>query len=132
MKKLPRKIKHWAADAYKSLEKAMILFSEEYPSPTEDEKLDIISFAVPFAAMNRGINEKEKIHNASEYVLENLSVDMQAKESDEPIYHPICFLIAYLDAHVSFGILSESKAESIMDHLSENYKISTLNQYPPR
>ena len=124
MIKTPRKIKQWALEAYDSLEKALILFHEEHPNPSDEEKLELIRFAMPFAAMNRGINDKAVITKASTYILENLAQDFQAKEEDEPIYHSISFLLAYLDAHIAFGELSESKAEYIMVYLSENFKIS--------
>lgn len=124
MKKTPRKIKQWALEAYDSLEKAIILFYEEYPNPSEEEKLELISFAVLFAAMNRGIDNKAVINKANTYILENLTRDFQAKEEDEPIYHSISFLLAYLDAHIAFGELSEGKADDIMAYLSENYQIS--------
>jgi len=33
-------------------------------------------------------------------------------------------LLGYLDAHISFGLLSEKKADEIMAYLSEHYNIS--------
>lgn len=123
MKKLPRKNKQWAEEAYESLQKALILFKEEYPSPTEDEKLELISFGALFAAMNRGIKGGEKLEKAQVAVLENMKADFALKEPDEPIDHSINFLLAYLDSQVSFGYISESKSDEIMEFLSQNYEI---------
>lgn len=124
MKKIPRKIKHWAEEAYQSLEKAMVLFSEEYPSPTENEKMILVPYATPFAAMNRGIKGGEKLEQANAAVLENLRADLAAKEPDEPVIYSILFLLAYLDTTVSFGYISEGKSDEIMDYLAKNYEIS--------
>ena len=124
MKKTPRKIKQWAEEAYESLEKALVLFYEEYPEPTDNEKLALISYSIPFAAMNRGIQDKSTVGAANDLALENLRHDFQVKEPDEPISCSICFLLAYLDAHLSFGILNQKKMDDIMSYLSENFQIS--------
>ena len=124
MKKLPRKVKHWAAESFESLEKALILFREEFPSPSEEEKLSLLSYAVPFAGLNRGITDKARIGKANDYVLASLASDMKHQEPDEGMSHSICFLIAYTDAHISFGIFKESKAEDVMEYLSANYEIN--------
>ena len=124
MKKQPKKIKQWAKECYESLEKAIVLFREEYPNPSEEDKLELISFAVPFAAMNRGVRDKKQVELANEYVLERLAIDFGNKEEGEPTHHSICFLIAYLDAHIVLGFLSELKTDDIMEELTENYEIS--------
>ena len=79
---------------------------------------------MPFAALNRGITDKAKAIKASDAILENLEQDFSVKDPDEPVYHSILFLLAYLDANVSFGVISQRKAEDIMHYLSENYSIS--------
>lgn len=124
MKRQPRKIKQWAKEAYESLEKAIVIFYEETPVPTEHQKMELIAYSVPFAAMNRGIKDSERIEQANEVVLDNLSADLANKEVDEPIIYSILFLLAYLDAHVSFGILNDFKVQDIMSYLAENYEIN--------
>ena len=124
MKKLPRKTKHWASEAFEALEQALQLFSNEFPRPTDDEKMSLVSFAVPLAAMHRGIDDNRKIEQANEQVLAKLATDMQAARVDEDIAHSICFLIAYMDAHVSFGHISEKKVDDIMLYLSDHYEIN--------
>ena len=74
--------------------------------------------------MNRGIIDKAKILAANDVVLENLKQDLQAKGAGEPIYHIICFLLAYLDVHQSFGYLNERKAQDVMHYLSDHYEIN--------
>jgi len=124
MKKLPKKSKQWARECYESLEKAIVLFREEYPDPSEEDKLELISFAVPFAAMNRGVSDKKRVELANEYVLERLSVDFGNREKGEPTHHSICFLLAYIDAHIALGYLNEMKGDDIMEELAEYYEIS--------
>lgn len=124
MRKTPRKTKQWAQEAYESLQKAILLFREEYPSPTEDEKLELVNYAVPFAAMNRGYKKATQVEQAYQFVYENLVEDLKRKESGEEVDYSILFLLAYLDAHLSFGIFSESKSDDIMGYLSEHYEIS--------
>jgi hypothetical protein len=124
MKKLPKKNKQWAEEAYEALLKAFTLFNEEYSNPTDEDKFELISYAPLFAAMNRGIKGGDKLNHANEFVLDNLKADFDLKEPDEPVRHSICFLLAYLDTQVSFGYISEMKSDEIMEFLSQNYEIS--------
>lgn len=132
---VPKDTSQWAADAYKALEKALIAFEEDYPNPDEDERLELIGYAAELAAEARGITDPNRIDEADEYAVDNVLADLEAEESDEqqddfegsddteePQY-PILFLLCYLDAHVSFGLLKENRLEAIMDHLAENYEL---------
>jgi hypothetical protein len=109
-----------------ALEKAASLFKKNNPEYNEAQKMALISFAVPIAALNRGVDDKDKLNTANDYVLENLERDLREKEKEEPVYHSICFLIAYVDAHVSFGLLGQQKAEEIMDNLCQNYEMREM------
>ena len=123
MKKLPRKVKQWANEAFDSLSKATALSSDEPPNPEYDEVLSLFSYCVPIAAMNRGIESADQIREANRFVVDRLATDLKAKQPGEPIDRCIYFLLGYLDAHISFGILSERKVDEIMQYLSENYEI---------
>jgi hypothetical protein len=123
MKKQPRKTKQWADEAYSALEIAWGLLSEEYPNANDDEKFELVSFAPAIAGMNRGIHNKNKIKNAYEFIYERTAEDLRNKEEGEPIHYIIQFLLGYLDAHISFGVLSEKKVDEIMEFLSERYDI---------
>ena len=126
MKKLPRKNKQWAEEAYASLQKSLILFNEEHPSPCEEEKLELISLAPLFAAMNRGISGKNDIEVANKFVLDNLRNDIANKDENEPLEHTILFLLAYMDSQVAFGEISEIKTDEVMEYIMENYEIPIL------
>ena len=123
MKKSPRKIKQWASEAFESLNKAKALSNDERANPEYDEVLNLFSYCVPIAAMNRGIENSGQIGEANLFVLERLRVDLEAKQPGEPIDRSIFFLLGYLDSHISFGILSERKMDEIMQYLSDNYDI---------
>ena len=124
MKKKPRKTKQWAEETYDSLEIAWGLLKEEYACPNEDEKLELVMFAPAIAGMNRGISDKAKIEEAYNFVYERTAEDLRNKEEGEPILYSILFLLGYLDAHISFGVLSEKKCDAIMAYLSEHHDIS--------
>ena len=124
MKRLPGKNKQWAKEAYRTLETAWGLLKEEYSLPNEEQKKELISLAPSLAGMNRGIKDKEIIIKAYDIVLENFEEDLSNKEIGEPIHYSICFLLAYLDSLVSFGIIEEKKSEEIMEILSANYDIN--------
>ncbi len=112
---VPQDVNHWAADAYKALEKAVIAFEEDYPN---------------------------RIDEADEYAVDNVLADLDAEggsedqanedeqgENDwedqdhEELHYPVLFLLCYLDAHVSIVLLIESILESIMNNLTENYEL---------
>ena len=124
MKKQPRKIKHWADEAYDALNVAWGMLREEYPNADENQKLELVRYAPAIAGMNRGIHNKIKIQEAFTFIYERTAEDIRNKEEGEPILYSILFLLGYLDSHISFGVLSEKKIDEIMEYLSENYDIS--------
>lgn len=124
MKKIPKKTKLWAKEAYEALEKAIELFNMDHPDPQEDERLALVSYSISIASMNRGIeDDSPKVKAAAEYVLENLAAHLHNVKTGEPVYISLCFLIGYLDAHVSFGLLEEQKLQEIMLYLSKNFEV---------
>jgi hypothetical protein len=124
MDKLPRKSKQWAKEAYESLDVAWGLVQEKHPNPTDEQKLLLIEFATPVAAARRGINDKAKIIKATDFAFDNFKIDFDNRDKSEPVKFSICFLLAYLDSHVSFGHLTESKAQDVMHYLMDNYEIN--------
>ena len=124
MKKQPRKIKQWADESYKALDIGWGLLQEECPNPDKHDKLELVRFAPAIAGMNRGINDNKKIKDAYNFIYERTAEDLRNKEQGEPIHYSILFLLGYLDAHISFGVLNEKKVDEIMDYLSEHYDIS--------
>jgi hypothetical protein len=124
MKKQPRKTKQWADEAYSSLVIAWKLLKEEYSNPNENETLELVRFAPAIAGTNRGIADKNIVKKAYDFIYERIATDLKNKEEDEPIHYSIMFLLAYLDSHISFGVLSEKKVDDIMEYLSEHYDIN--------
>ena len=124
MKKQPRKVKQWADEAYGALDIAWGLLKEEYANPDENEKLELVRFAPAIAGMNRGISNKGQIKDAFNFVLERTALDLENKDEGEPLHYSILFLLGYLDAHISFGVLNEKKVDGVMEYLSQNYDIN--------
>ena len=122
-KKQPRKTKQWAEEAYNALDVAWGLLREEYPNPDENQKLELVRFAPAIAGMNRGISNKKDVKEAYAFIYKRTAEDLRHKEEGEPIHYSILFLLAYLDSHISFGILGEKKVDEIMGYLSEHYDI---------
>jgi hypothetical protein len=123
MKKLPRKIKQWADEAFEALEAAWVMLRDEYPQADVEEKLQIMRFAPAIAAMNRGIGDKKSIREAYDLIYARTAAELSNKEDGVPIPYSILFLLGYLDSHLSFGVLSEKKVDAVMEYLSQNYDI---------
>ncbi len=123
MSEKPEKIEEWADEAYVSLEKALMLFKEEFPAPTEDQKMELVKFATPFAAMNRDIRDDGVVKEAYNYVLKQLDEELEVADPDKGVQYSTLFLLAYLDSHVSFHLLGEKQAEDVMEYLCENRKV---------
>jgi len=124
MKKQPRKTKQWADEAYQALNIAWELLHEEHPNPDENEKLGLVRFAPAIAGLNRGISDKKTIMAAYDFIYERTVEDLRNRGEDESIYYSIMFLLGYLDAHISFGVLNENKGYEIMEYLSAHYDVS--------
>jgi hypothetical protein len=124
MKKLPKKSKQWAKEAYGALDIAWGLLQEKHLHPDDGQKLLLLEFAPPIAAVNRGISDKARVEKASDFAFDNFKIDFENREMDEPVKYSICFLLAYLDCHVSFGIITEAKAQDVMHYLMNNYDVN--------
>jgi len=123
MKKEPRKVKQWAEEAFEALEAAWVMLRDEYPALSEEEKVQIVRFAPAIAALNRGIDNKNKIREAYDFAYIRTAESLNNKREDIHIPYSILFLLGYLDSHISFGILGEQKVDGIMEYLSEHYDI---------
>jgi len=124
MKKTPRKLKQWAEEAYTSMQKALTLFKEEHPEPSDEDKLELVAFGPLLAAMNRGIKGGGEVKKMQLRALENFQIDRANKGADEQIEHGICFLLAYLDAHVAINVVSEMKSQEVMEYLMDHYDVN--------
>lgn len=122
--KPPRKNKQWAEEAFATLHSAIEIFREEYPSPTEEEKLNLISFAIPLAAVNRDVSNQQTLQKISTEVMNNIAQDIEMHNHEEVFPYSICFLLSYLDANVALGFLSEKRADEVMDILSTKFNIN--------
>ncbi len=124
MKKQPRKLKQWAKEAYDALDIAWGLLQEKYLHPNDEQKLLLLEFASPIAALNRGITDKERVHKAAVFAFKNFEIDFENREKSESVKYSISFLLAYIDSHVSFGFINEAKAQDVMHYLMDNYDVN--------
>ena len=124
MNKKPRKAKQWAKEAYDGLDIAWGLLRENHPIPNDDQKLELFDFAPSIAAEKRGIKDKEVVGKAYSFAEKNIIEDFKNRDNDQPINYSIIFLLAYLDVHISFGDLTEMKAQDAMHYLKEHYDMS--------
>lgn len=109
MTKTPRKTKHWAEEAYDALHVAWRLLREEHPNPSEYEKLELSGFAPVIAGTRRGITGRDDVQKAYAFVFDRLADDLRRTREGELVHCSILFLLGYLDAHISFGVLSEKR-----------------------
>lgn len=126
MKKKPRKIKQWAEEVWTAYMEANSLFERESPDATPRERLGMMAFAVPLAANNRGITQRDKLEEAHDYVLSNMTSEIQSIDGagDERDFS-ILFPLAYLDAMYSLGEINEQKIDDVMGYIIGNHAQSS-------
>lgn len=124
-KKSPSDLNQWAADAFSALEKALIAFEEDYPTPEPEERLEIVGYAAELAASARGITSSTEIDAADEYAVDNVLADLESEgDSEKEPDYAILFLLCYLDAHVHFGLLKDDRIEPIIQALITEYDLT--------
>ncbi len=126
LKKIPRKTKQWAKEAYCSLQIAIAQFNDEYPSPTEDDKLTLLRDSVSSAVANREIWDKTVISFANEFVLDTFCEELQHGEGDEAIDYATFFIRGYIAAHISFGHIDNKKSDEVLHYINDNCDIPSL------
>jgi len=128
MKEMPVEVAQWAEEAHKGLNVAWMLLKGEHlkEGATElgdDQKSYLFKYGAALCSLNRGIKDKEKQKEIYKFsakrVLMGFEVDQKTKQ-----HYELNFLIAYIDAHVGLGLLSDDKAEEVMLYLAENFEVS--------
>ena len=122
--KATKKIKTMGKGSLRCFGYSLGLIARETPTPWWWAKVLLLEFAPSIAAVNRGISDKARVAKASEFAFDNFKIDFENREKDEPVKYSICFLLAYLDSHVSFGIITEIKAQDVMHYLMDNYDVN--------
>ena len=125
MDKHPNKNKHWAQEALGSLELAFnLLHEDEYAEMSfEDKQMEMLNLAPAIACMRRKIKDDSVVKKTYDFVFENIKEDFRLGDPDEETNFEILFILAYLDSHISFKIITEARAEKIMDHIIDRYEI---------
>ena len=122
MKKQPRKNKQWSQEAFQALQHALEFHKQKYEAPSDLEKLELVTYAPAFVAMNRGVKDKKKIRDSqiSAYGSIRNVMDHMTKVG-QPVDHCFLFLTSYLNTHMYYGHITQSKAEAILEYISKNY-----------
>jgi hypothetical protein len=132
MKETPEDVAQWAEEAHKGLNVAWMLLKGEHLKGSESELGDeqksyLFKYGAALCSLNRGLGnkgrdkekQKEIYKFSAKRVLAGFESDQQTQQ-----HYELNFLIAYIDAHVGLGLLSEDKAEEIMLYLAENFEVN--------
>jgi len=121
MSAIPNRVRHWAEEAYHSMLKAWEMLEQKYPKPSSREKLHLITYAAVICGINRQVKDKDKLNTIAWHVYDKQAQDM-VKHRDHSF--SVKFLMAYLDANVHLGVISEKRALEVMQHLADNFDLS--------
>ncbi|WP_153039259.1 hypothetical protein [Microbulbifer sp. Q7] len=118
--KVPRKNKHWLEEMTVAMENNSYgSVVEEYSTDTS-EVLKLAICATKDAAKNRGISKASIIENVISEIEEIVRDEMSRDLEPEGVSLEIQYFLSYLDANVLFGVISERKAEEIMNYYTES------------
>lgn len=120
--KTPRKNKQWAKESLKSLEKAWEIARAENENLDHESLQYFYKYAPMLCAINRKIKNKNEISKLANFAIKNRLEDFEVEPETVENYS-INFLLAYLDSHVSLGVISENKVFEIMDYIVDNYEL---------
>jgi len=124
MKDYPQNAKQWAQEAYQALIPAWDQLKHKNPFPSEKQKERLIEIATEMACVNRDIDDPKFIKHAHDYVREVFMADYNTRDIDEKINFSLCFVLAYLDAHLSLGMITEDVAKDVIKMLRIDYDMS--------
>ncbi len=125
MSRLPNRNELWAKEAIGALRIAFsLLHEEEYDDLSFEEKqMEMLNLAPALAGMKRRIKDDKMIKETYDYVFKRIEEDSKRSLPDEEPNFEIIFLLAYLDSHVNFKLITEERAEKIMDHIVNHCEI---------
>ena len=118
--KVPRKNKHWLEEITVAMENNSYGGVVEKQSTETSEVLRIAICATKDEAKNRGISKASVIENVISEIEEIVRDDMNRDMEPEGVSLEVQYFLSYLDASVLFGVISERKAEEIMNHYTES------------
>ena len=123
MKELPVEIAQWAEEAHKGLNVAWMLLKGEHAELNAEQKSYLFKYGAALCSLNRGIKDKEKQKEIYKFSAKRVLAGFEADQKTRQHYE-LNFLIAYMDAHVGLGLLSDEKAEEVMLDLTENFEVN--------
>jgi len=123
MKEMPVEIAQWAEEAHKGLNVAWMLLKGEHPELNAEQKSYLFKYGAALCSLNRGIKDKEKQKEIYKFSAKRVLAGFEADQKTR-LHYELNFLIAYIDAHVGLGLLSDEKAEEVMLDLAENFEVN--------
>ncbi len=125
MKEMPVEIAQWADEAKQALGVAWMLLKGEYPSPDADQKSYLFKYGAALCSLNRGIKDKEKQKTIYKFSAQRVLAGFEA-DATTRAHFELNFLMAYVDAHIGLGLLTDEEAEKIMLYITEHFDITDL------
>ena len=125
MKELPNEVAAWAEEAKSALGVAWMLLKGEKPNPTAEQKSFLFKYGAALCTLNRGIKDKAQQKSLYQFSAKRVLAGFEADEATKEHFE-LNFLIAYVDAHIGLGLLTDDKAEEIMLYIAEHFTMSDL------
>jgi len=124
---MPVEVAQWAEEAHKGLNVAWMLLKGEHlkegvTALGDKQKSYLFKYGAALCSLNRGIKDKDKQKGIYKFSAKRVLAGFEADEKTMQHYE-LNFLIAYIDAHVGLGLLSDDTAEEIMLYLTENFDV---------
>ena len=128
MKDMPIEIAQWADEAHKGLNVAWMLLKGEHLKEGvtvlgDEQKSYLFKYGAALCSLNRGIKDKDRQKEIYKFSAKRVLAGFEADQKTKQHYD-LNFLMAYIDAHVGLGLLSDDKAEEVMFYLTENFEVS--------
>ncbi|WP_250655715.1 hypothetical protein [Alkalimarinus coralli] len=125
MREIPREVSGWANEAKSALGVAWTLLKGEQPELGAEQKSYLFKYGAALCSLNRGIKDKDKQKALYQFSAKRVLASFEA-DAETKAHYELNFLLAYIDAHVGLGLLTEDKAEEVMLYITENIELNDL------
>ncbi len=125
MKEIPTDVSGWANEAKSALGTAWMLLKGESPTPNAEQKAYLFKYGAALCTLNRGIKDKDKQKGLYQFSAKRVLAGFEG-DAEMKGHYELNFLMAYIDANIELGLLTNDKAEEIMLYLTENFDIGDL------
>lgn len=117
---LPATPQEWLEEIDAAYSAAQVLAQSEQGELTAAAKQDLYKFAAIFAAKNRAVTDRDTRVEAARFAAQSRAKDFNAEPAVVSNYE-INFMLAYLESHMSMGVITATELDSIMRYLLEHF-----------